>query len=324
MKKLLKFIGFVLLGIIALLGVGAAYIQIKGVPKYEYAPTPEMLQLQVPRTNTALAARGLKIATVMCKACHRGNDGKLSGEMMADLPPEFGKVAALNITRDSVHGVGIWTDGELYYFLRTGIRKDGSWAPPMMPKFNTMADEDVKAIIAWLRSDDPDLDPSNREYPANKWNFMLKFLSNIAFSPPPLSAQPISLPDTSNQLALGRYLANDVLGCFHCHSGDFAKLDIVTHENSFRYYGGGNPTLNQEGEVVPTANLTPHPETGIGKWTEQQFIDAVKYCKKPGGGLLAYPMAPYVTLTDQEAAAIFAFIKTIPPIDNKVERYQSK
>ena len=102
------------------------------------------------------------------------------------------------------------------------------------------------------------------------------------------------------------------------------KLDIVTHENSFRYYGGGNPTLNKEGAVVPTANLTPHPETGIGKWTEQQFTDAVKYCKKPGGGLLAYPMAPYATLTDQEAAAIFAFLKTVPPIDFKVERYVAK
>jgi mono/diheme cytochrome c family protein len=324
MKKLLKFIGFALLGIIMLVGIGATYIQIKGVPKYDYSPTPEMLNLQVPRGDSAMIARGSKIATVMCKACHRGSDGKLSGELMPDLPPEFGKVAALNITRDSIHGVGAWTDGELYYFLRTGIRKDGSWAPPMMPKFNTMAEEDMKALIAWLRSDDPDLEPSTKEYPANQWNFLIKFLGNIAFTPPPLPAKPISLPDTSNKVALGRYLANDVFGCFHCHSGDFAKLDIVTHENSFRYYGGGNPTPNKDGEVVPTANLTPHPEYGIGKWTEQEFINAVKYAKKPNGSLLAYPMAPYATLTDQEAAAIFAFIKTVPSIDYKVERYQSK
>jgi mono/diheme cytochrome c family protein len=321
MKKILKFIGFTLLGVVLLLGIGATYIQLKGVPTQKYAPTPEILNLQVPREDSVMTARGLKIASVMCKGCHRGEDGKMSGNILADLPPVFGKVASLNITNDSVHGIANWTDGELYYFLRTGIRKNGSWAPPMMPKYNAMADDDVKAIIAWLRSDDPDLAPSAREYPANQWSFMLKFLSNTAFAPPPLPTQPISLPDTSDHLALGRYLANDIFACFHCHSGDFAKLDIIVPEKSFRYYGGGNPMLNMDGENVPTANITPHPEAGIGRWTEQQFIDAVKYCKKPGGGSLAYPMIPHATLTDEEVSAIFEFLKTVPPLDYAVERY---
>jgi mono/diheme cytochrome c family protein len=324
MKKVFKFIGFALLGIITLIAAGAAFIQFRGVPNHTYAPTLEIRNLQVPRGDTALTARGIKIASVMCKACHRGADGKMSGTMLSDLPPAFGQVASLNITQDSVHGINTWTDGELYYFLRTGIRKDGSWAPPMMPKYNAMADEDVKAIIAWLRSDDPDLAASGREYPANNWNFMIKFLSHIAFAPPPLPTQPIMLPDTSNKLALGRYLANDVFACFHCHSGDFAKIDVIQPEKSFRYYGGGNPMLNREGAAVPTANITPHTETGIGKWTEQQFADAVLYCKKPGGGSLAYPMLPHNTLTAHEVSAIYTFIKTVPPIDYKVERYTPK
>ncbi|MBX2891635.1 MAG: hypothetical protein KF734_11940 [Saprospiraceae bacterium] len=64
-----------------------------------------------------------------------------------------------------------------------------------------------------------------------------------------------------------------------------------------------------------------HPEVGIGKWTEQQFVEAVKYCKKPGGGLLSYPMTPHNTMTDGEVRAIFAYLKTIPVIEHKVERY---
>ncbi len=324
MKKALKILGFAVLSIVALVGLGAAYIYFKGVPNYPFAPTPEIAALQVPKGDTVLIERGLKIASIMCKECHRGDDGKMSGSMRTDLPALFGKVASLNITNDPVHGVGQWTDGELYYFLRTGTRKNGTWAPPFMPKYPNMADEDLKSIIAWLRSDDPSLQPSAKEYPSNKYNFMVKFLSNVAFSAPPLPKAPIFVPDTANQLALGKYLADGVFDCYACHSGDFAKLDINMPSNSFRYYGGGNQMQNLEGEIVPTTNLTMHPEHGIGKWTEQQFIDALKYGKKPGGGLLSYPMTPHSALTDKEVLAIFAFLKTVPVIDFKVERYGAK
>lgn len=324
MKKLFKFIGFAVLAVAGLLGLGAAFIYFKGVPEYTFAPTPEITALQVPKGDSTLIERGLKIANVLCKECHRGNDSKMSGSLRTDLPKMFGQVASYNITRDSVHGIGKWTDGELYYFLRTGIRKNGSWAPPFMPKYVNMADEDIKSIIAWLRSDDPALDPSSKEYPANRYNFLVKFLSNVAFSAPPLPQKPILLPDTSDQLALGKYLADGVFDCYACHSGDLTKLDINTPSNSFRYYGGGNLMQNMEGEIVQTANLTMHLENGIGKWTEQQFIEAVKYAKKPGGGSLAYPMTPHATLTDQEAGAIFAYLKTVPVIDYKVDRYVAK
>lgn len=321
MKKILKYLGFTVLAIVVLAGIGATYISVKGVPNYNYAPTPEIVSLQIPRGDSMRIERGQKIANVVCKECHRGIDGKMSGSMRTDLPQLFGEIASLNITQDPVHGIGEWTDGEIYYFLRTGIRKNGKWAPPFMPKYTNMADEDIKSIIAWLRSDDPTLQPSEKEYPANKYNFMVKFLSNTAFSAPPLAPNPIPLPDTSNQLALGRYLADAVFDCYACHSGDLTKLDINKPSNSFRYYGGGNLMQNLEGEIVPTANLTMHPETGIGKWTEQQFIDAVKYGKKPSGGALAYPMPPHATLTDREVGAIYAYLKTVPVIDHKVERY---
>ena len=69
-----------------------------------------------------------------------------------------------------------------------------------------------------------------------------------------------------------------------------------------------------------TSNLTPHPETGIGSWTEAQFVKAVKYGIKDGEPALQYPMTPYTRLSDKEAAAIFHYLKTVPPIDNKIAR----
>jgi hypothetical protein len=69
-----------------------------------------------------------------------------------------------------------------------------------------------------------------------------------------------------------------------------------------------------------TPNLTPDKETGIGNWTKQQFINAVKSGKVEGQEALRYPMNPYVRLSDQEVGAIYDYLQTIPAISNKVER----
>lgn len=322
MKRLFKILG-ITLGVLALLlGGFAAYISLKGIPHYEVEMPAAIAGLQAPGDSLHVA-RGAKIATLLCNECHKGEGGKLTGKEMPDMPANLKPAHSLNITQDKDHGIGAWTDGELYYFLRTGIRKDGSWAPPFMPKFPLLADEDLLSIIAWLRSDDPALAPDRKEYPPNDYNLTCRILSNTLFSPPPMPTHPIIRPEPQNQVATGRYLANDLLGCYHCHSGDLLKVDGDVAENSFRFYGGGAEMKNENGEVVRTANLTPDPETGIGQWTEQQFTDAVRFCKNPRGGMLHYPMSPYSALSEQEAAAIWAYLKTVPPIHNPVDRYKS-
>jgi mono/diheme cytochrome c family protein len=319
MKKAIKFLGFGLLALVALIGLGAGYIQVKGVPTYPYAPSPEISSLKVPLGDAALIERGMKIANVVCKDCHRGgSEGLMIGRELAEFPALFGKVYSGNITHDTLKGIGGWTDGELYYFLRTGIRKNGSFALPM-PQYNRMAEDDLKSIIAWLRSDDPTLAADPRSYLPNRWNFTLKALANTVLLPPPLPNSRIQLPDTANPIAVGKYLANDVFDCFACHSADLVKADMINPTATPGFYGGGAELQNEEGKPVFTANLTPHPDHGIGKWTTEQFINAVKYGQKPGGGTLQKPMPPFVTLSDSEVAAIHAYLKTVPVIDNKIK-----
>lgn len=323
MRRALKFLGYLAGILILLVAAGAAYIWFRGVPKYK-ADIPSNIAALKVEPDSARIERGAKIATLLCNECHKGPDGKLTGKILPDIPAVFGKAASYNITRDPEHGIGKWTDGELYYFLRTGIRSDGSWAPPFMPKFPLMADEDVYAIIAWLRSDDPALAADSREFPPNVYNFFIRFLANTAFIPPPLPDNPIMMPDTTDQVAFGRYVADALCACYACHSADFAKQDVLRPEKSLGYYGGGNPMLNLEQELVPSANITMDKETGIGNWTQQQFYDAVKFNKNPKGGLLNYPMFPHTTLSDTEVNAVWAFIQTVPPIKNQVARYQPK
>ena len=324
MRHLFKILGYAL-GVLALLaGISVAYIYFKGIPTYSYAPTPEILRLKV-TPDSARIARGAKIATLLCNECHKSAEtGRLTGRLMPDLPKEFGTVATLNITHDPEHGIGAWTDGELYYLLRTGIHKDGRWSPPFMPKFPLMADEDLYSIIAWLRSDDPLLAAAPQDFPPNQFNLFVKFLANVAFTPPPLPDRPIAIPDTTNRVAFGKYVADALCACYACHSADFAKQDPLNPEKSLGFYGGGNPMLNLTGELVPSANITMDKETGIGEWTAMQFLEATKYGKKPGGGPLNYPMFPHTTLSDTEVGAIYAYLQTVPPIKNKVTRYQMK
>jgi len=149
-------------------------------------------------------------------------------------------------------------------------------------------------------------------------------LSHIAFVPPPLPTAPIAIPDTTNQVAFGKYTADALCVCYACHSADFAKQDPLNPEKSLGFYGGGNPMLNFEGEVVPSANITMDKETGIGNWTAAQFRDAVKFGKNPKGGPQNYPMFPHTTLSDGEVDAIFAYLQTVPKIKNRVERYKPK
>ncbi|MFN0035802.1 MAG: c-type cytochrome, partial [Saprospiraceae bacterium] len=295
-----------------------------GIPTYTYAPTPDIANLKV-APDSIRVERGAKVATLLCNECHKDNaTGRLTGRPMLDLPTEFGKAASLNITQDSVHGIGAWTDGEIYYLLRTGIHKDGSWSPPYMPKFPLMADEDVFSIIAWLRSDDPLLVASPQEYPPNQPNLFVKFLANVAVFPPPLPTAPIAIPDTANRVAFGKYVADALCACYACHSADFAKQDALNPEKSLGFYGGGNPMLNYEGELVPSANITMDKETGIGGWTKEQFREATKYGKNPKGGPLYYPMFPHTTLTDGEVDAIYAYLQTVSAVKNAVVRYKPK
>jgi mono/diheme cytochrome c family protein len=73
--------------------------------------------------------------------------------------------------------------------------------------------------------------------------------------------------------------------------------------------------------ITYSINLTPDSETGLGKWREQDFVAAIKTGKHLGGGRPIMPPMPwnwYGYLTDSELRAVFAYLKTIPPVRNRV------
>jgi hypothetical protein len=69
------------------------------------------------------------------------------------------------------------------------------------------------------------------------------------------------------------------------------------------------------------ANLTPDPETGMGKWTKQNFVDAMRTGRHMGRGRPILPPMPagnVAKMTDADLSAVFAYFRSIPPIRNRV------
>jgi Cytochrome C oxidase, cbb3-type, subunit III/Cytochrome c len=316
MQRLLRVMAG-LAGILALAaGAAALYIDRSGIPRY----VPARLELSVDVTPERVE-RGRKSVDMLCAACHLDNEtGVLSGHRMPDLPPQFGVAYSANITRDPETGIGAWSDGELAHLLRTGVTRDGRYTPPWMIKLPLMADEDLKDIIAFLRSDDPLVRPVKRKAPPSEPSFFTKVLCRVAFKPLPLPAGPIPLPDANDPVAHGRYLVQGRALCYGCHSLDFAKLDDLEPEKSAGYLGGGNAMPDLTGRVVTTSNLTPDEETGIGKWSEDEFVRALRHGVRPDRSVLVYPMVPYPEFSEAEARAIHAYLRTVPKIRNAVDR----
>ena len=70
-----------------------------------------------------------------------------------------------------------------------------------------------------------------------------------------------------------------------------------------------------------TANLTPDPETGLGKWTAETFIQTLRTGRHEGQGRPILPPMPYPMYkqaTDEDLRSVFAFLQSIPPIRNRV------
>jgi mono/diheme cytochrome c family protein len=111
--------------------------------------------------------------------------------------------------------------------------------------------------------------------------------------------------------------------CFACHSESFKTMNILEPEKSGGYFGGGNEMADASGAKLHTPNITPDAETGIGKWTEDEFVKAVRGGVRKDGTVLRYPMPVFTDLTEAEVRAAYAYLKTVPPLKHAVPRAPS-
>ena len=114
-------------------------------------------------------------------------------------------------------------------------------------------------------------------------------------------------PAVDPLVAKGEYLAR-AGNCISCHTrpgGEPFTGGLAFHLPSYSFLG-----------EIHSTNITPDPDTGIGKWTEEQFIRAMHTGVAANGRHLlpAFPYTAFTLVTDDDVKAIWAYLKTIPPV----------
>jgi mono/diheme cytochrome c family protein len=138
-----------------------------------------------------------------------------------------------------------------------------------------------------------------------------------ALATAPLLPSPASADDA--RVSRGRYLVT-IAGCSDCHTPGA----LLGSPDMKRYLGGSDVGFAIPGAgVFVGQNLTPDKETGLGKWTDGQIIAAFRTGKTPEGRELS-PVMPYPALShlsDDDAQAIVAFLKSLPAVSNEVKNF---
>jgi len=320
MKTLIKIVGGVVALVVVAAGAGFGYLMF-AFPK---VPPPAVVTLE-PTAERLARGKYLSDHVTGCTACHSERDWtKFSGPVKPDRigvgGQEFplgsaGVVYAKNITPAAI---GSWTDGELQRAVTAGVSKDGTPLFPLMPypHFGAMAADDMHAILAYVRS----WQAIESQVPPRTLNFPMSLI--VRTIPAAGSPQPRPLPQ--DQPAYGKYLTRMAL-CGDCHT----PIDDRGQPLPGREFAGGMEFL-ETGYRVRAANITPDADTGIGSWTEQQFIDKFKAFETPSDAVLSdserrqntvMPMTAYAGMTRDDLSAIYGYLRTLPPVVNRVTRF---
>src|SRR5215510_7721468 len=275
---------------------------------------------QAQTDNKELVAKGQYIFSLAAGcACHSDPKGTPQTGGRA-FPIPFGTVYSTNLTPDKETGLGAWTDLQIADAITKGSRRDGAKILPIMPYglYSGMAQDDLKALIAFLRTlkpvrkPTPELQtsvPMFRSVAAEGW---LKAFGQFFTSPPTAPKSGIER---------GKYLTEHVAICGDCHT----PRSSIGVPNRSMYMAGAGKDIGPLGELVP--NITPDKETGIGTWKREEIADLVLTGTKPDldyvRGLMYDAIQGtshgYRQMSREDALAIADYIKSIPPIKNKVK-----
>jgi mono/diheme cytochrome c family protein len=265
-------------------------------------------------------ARGAYLVQVTdCMGCHADHDWTAhdapvvpktlgAGQDMTMLQGFPGKVYAPNITPDAETGAGSWSDDQLARAIREGVGHDGRALFPFMPYqgFRALSDEDLASIIVYLRS----LPPVHKQQPTTELIFPVNYL--IRNIPQPLEA-PVQAPDLSTPEKRGKYLVT-IAGCADCHTPQDAHGQPLPGKAL-----AGGLILDGPWGRVASGNITPDA-SGIPYYDLAMFTEVMRTGFVKARRLnQIMPWQAYRGMTDEDIAAVFAYIKTYPPVRHHVD-----
>ena len=293
-RRVLKWIGIVLGGLVAVLAVAFAVLYVAGGAKFNKAYTVPVESITVP-TDAAAVQRGEHLAVInICTRCH-GQD--LSGNLDFDIPGLV-TIPTPNLTAGA-GGIGSsYTDADWVRAIRHGVGHDGRGLFIMPSQaFHFLSDEDLGAVIAYVRSR-PAVD---NPLPPRSIGPLGRVMGAVGMFPPPAAEQidqsgpRPAAPPRGVTAAYGGYLTRT---CTECHGANL----------------NGAP-FGPPGQQVPTPNLTRGGE--LGGWSEQDFFTTMRTGLTPKGHQLdqEMPWPYYGQMTDDELRTIWLYLQSLPALN---------
>jgi mono/diheme cytochrome c family protein len=322
MKKAFKVLSLVT-GIITLVMVLVlVYLNVT----YPRSDAPENIKIK-PDLQRLQRGRYLSTNVAGCIGCHSirdwtrfgappkpGTEGG-GGDQINENNGFPGTVIVKNITPFSLVS---WSDGELIRAIACGVTPENEPLFPIMPyaDYNTMSREDMYSIITYLKA----LEPIENDLGETELNFPINF---IARTVPLKSYTPVKELQPSDTLRYGKYLTT-IASCFGCHT----RMERGQYAEGMDYAGGREFKISSG--VVRSSNITPSSESGIGGWNKEIFVRRFKYFDTDSTRNVTVghqdfntpmPWTMYAGMTEEDLGAIFEYLKTLKPVDNRVLKW---
>lgn len=323
MKKLPKFLLLFALVVVVLAGAALGYL----FARYPAVPPAETVSIQA---TPQLLAQGEYLVNHVtgCIGCHSVRDlTKYGGPVTPGTEgagnEPFGDPAqglvlfSKNITPEAI---GSWSDGELMRAIASGVNAGGEALFPIMPypNYARMARPDLEAIVAYIRT----LKPVRSSVPERRLPFPLPLVVRTLPAPAELRAAP---PSRDDRQAYGEYLAT-IASCQDCHS----PMDAQGARIAGREFSGGMEFPLPGGGIVRAANISPDADTGLGTWTEEEFVAKFQAWRSTEPRALTaaeqrenttMPWLFYSGMTDEDLRAIYGYLRTAKPVVNRVRKF---
>jgi mono/diheme cytochrome c family protein len=242
----------------------------------------------------------------------------MGGEVFDQKMGMPGKYIATNITP---YHLGNWSDGEIYRAITSGVGKRNNVIFPVMPyaTYGTLDDEDIFNVITYLRS----MVPVKSDNAVSISDFPVNFLINTLAK----QGHPSKRPQATDAIRYGEYITK-AASCLECHT-PFEKGKLVMD----KAYSGGRAFPMEGAGTIMSTNITFDKNTGIGEWDKEMFVSSFKSFDvgngtasklEKGAANSIMPWTMYARMDTTDLVAIYNYLKSLPPIENKSAKAKPK
>jgi mono/diheme cytochrome c family protein len=290
----------VVLSILGFVGIGL-YL-------FHNPSAPPLVEVAFP-ISAELIARGeyLVNGPAHCSNCH-GDPDKRKDMLQGEIIPLTGgehielPIADLyppNLTPDKATGIGAYSDAELLRVMRHNVGRDGHPLMPFMP-FEEIAQDDLHAIVAYLRS----LEPVSHPTPPHNFSLVGKLMRGYLIKARGPTIEPPQSIQSAPNVEYGEYLAYKIANCHGCHT----NRSLASGEFTGAAFEGGLelPAIGDPGRTVVSPDITK--DGIIANWDVQQFLTRFRQRKNVPGTHM--PWGAFSRMTDQDLTAIYNYLQT--------------